>query len=170
MAKCTHSWGGQACDRKPFGVLCYAHRDGEGGNTVCVEVSCGRFMNYHDHHGGIIVLVASELDVGDNAALKAELIEQRARFEEEFSAKCCPSPEKAGVVADAMSKYDELVADCDRYVIEFRNGGLFQNLEAESSGPLHTAQRFNTEEDVKTFMRANEWIFSNGGMAIPAVR
>jgi len=53
------------------------------------------------------------------------------------------------------------------FVIEFRNGGLFQNLKANNSGPLDTAQRFPTEEAARAFMDAHDWIYFNGGMAIP---
>ncbi|MBU0624722.1 hypothetical protein KKF05_00050 [Patescibacteria group bacterium] len=170
MAKCTHAWGGHACDCRPVGLLCYAHRDGRGGDTVRVEVSCERFMNYHDHHGGIIVLIAWSMNTTDNAAMKAELVESRDLFERRFAEQCRPDPKKEQAINDAMAAYDRLLADFDLWVIEFRNGGLFQNLEATNSGPLETAQRFETKEAAERFMQQNEWIYDNGGMVIPAVR
>ena len=55
-----------------------------------------------------------------------------------------------------------------KWVIEFRNGGLFQNLKTDSSGPMATAQRFDTKEDAEYFMKDHPWILFNGGMAIKA--
>jgi hypothetical protein len=53
------------------------------------------------------------------------------------------------------------------WVIEFRNGTLFQDLEADHGGPIETAQRFESEALARTFMNANPWIAFNGGMPIP---
>lgn len=54
-----------------------------------------------------------------------------------------------------------------QYVIEFRNGGYFQNLEAENSGPKETAQKFNSKQECIEFMKNNQWILFNGGMEMP---
>lgn len=55
---------------------------------------------------------------------------------------------------------------CKSYVIEFRNGSYFQNLDAERGGPLATAQRFAREAAVREFTTEHEWILWNGGMAV----
>ena len=55
-----------------------------------------------------------------------------------------------------------------QYIIEFRNGSFFQNLNADHGGPRETAQRFDSEAEVDAFMRDHEWILFNGGMALPA--
>lgn len=54
------------------------------------------------------------------------------------------------------------------YVIEFRSGTFFQNLDADKGGPRETAQRFDTADAADDFMREHEWILFNGGMAVPA--
>lgn len=53
----------------------------------------------------------------------------------------------------------------EKWVIEFRNGGLFQNLESDHGGPLETACRFGSKQEAEAFMSANSWISLNGGMA-----
>lgn len=52
-----------------------------------------------------------------------------------------------------------------QYVIEFRNGSFFQNLEAENSGPKETAQKFNSKQECVEFMDKHDWVYFNGGMA-----
>ena len=54
-----------------------------------------------------------------------------------------------------------------QYVIEFRNGGYFQNLEAENSGPKETAQKFNSKQECVEFMNKHEWIYFNSGVEKP---
>lgn len=56
--------------------------------------------------------------------------------------------------------------DTEAHVIEFRNGRFFQNLEADNSGPLATAQVFPSMKAADSFMRQNDWIYMNGGMAM----
>lgn len=53
------------------------------------------------------------------------------------------------------------------WVIEFRSGSYFQNLEADRGGRKDTAQKFASKEEVEAFMREHEWILFNGGMAVP---
>jgi hypothetical protein len=53
-----------------------------------------------------------------------------------------------------------------RWVIEFRSGSFFQDIEAEYGGRVQSAQRFDTKKEVETFMDQNEWIYFNGGMAV----
>lgn len=52
------------------------------------------------------------------------------------------------------------------WVIEFRNGSFFQNIEAETGGPLETAHRFASREDIDRFYEAHGWILANGAMAL----
>lgn len=52
------------------------------------------------------------------------------------------------------------------WVIEFRNGAFFQNLEADHGGPLVTAQRFASKDDVSDFFRKHGWLLLNGAMAM----
>lgn len=53
-----------------------------------------------------------------------------------------------------------------RWVIEFRSGSFFQDIEAEHGGRVQSAQRFDTKHEAETFMDANKWIHFNGGMAV----
>lgn len=53
------------------------------------------------------------------------------------------------------------------YIIEFRSGTYFQNLEAEYGGPAKTAQRFETELEADRFMSEHPWILFHGGMVVP---
>lgn len=53
-----------------------------------------------------------------------------------------------------------------QWVIEFRNGALFQNLAAKHGGRAETALKFESEAKAKTFMDQHRWIRINGGMAI----
>ncbi len=52
------------------------------------------------------------------------------------------------------------------YVIEFRSGSFFQNLEADNGGKMATAQRFASKKKADDFMREHEWISFNGDMAM----
>ena len=61
-----------------------------------------------------------------------------------------------------------MMNDDVEHVIEFRNGTLFQSLEAEHGGPLATAQRDRSEAAAAAFMDEHQWIYFNGGMAMPA--
>ena len=54
------------------------------------------------------------------------------------------------------------------FVIEFRSGSFFQNLEAALGGPRRTAWRFASEQKAEDFMDQHEWIIVNGGMVVPA--
>lgn len=54
----------------------------------------------------------------------------------------------------------------DQWVIEFRSGTFFQNLEAERGGPKETAQKFDSKQEAEEFMSQHEWILFNGGMAL----
>jgi hypothetical protein len=42
-----------------------------------------------------------------------------------------------------------------QYVIEFRNGSFFQNLEADHGGPKKTAQKFNSKQECVEFIKKN---------------
>lgn len=55
----------------------------------------------------------------------------------------------------------------DVWVIEFRSGTYFQNLEADYGGPKETAQKFASKAEAENFMNANRWMWFNGGMATP---
>lgn len=50
------------------------------------------------------------------------------------------------------------------WVIEFRNGFFFQNLKADHSGPIETAQRFRSEDAADKFIRKNYWMAFAGAM------
>ncbi len=52
------------------------------------------------------------------------------------------------------------------FVIEFRNGSFFQNLEADHGGPTETAQKFGSEAEAKMFCHRHMWILMNGGMVM----
>ena len=102
--ECTHSWGGYACDRNTAGLLCYVPR---GEQEPRVDLSCERFMYYHDHHGGIIVLVAWTLN--GNSDIGAWLKKERDLFQQKVSNEVRPGPEKDEIVAGAMKNYDALI-------------------------------------------------------------
>lgn len=53
-----------------------------------------------------------------------------------------------------------------RWVIEFRSGSFFQNIEAAYGGRVQSARRFDTKKEVDAFMKVNWWIIFNGGMAV----
>lgn len=53
-----------------------------------------------------------------------------------------------------------------RWVIEFRSGTFFQNIEAAHGGRVQSAQRFDDQTEADTFMDENPWIVFNGGMAV----
>lgn len=55
----------------------------------------------------------------------------------------------------------------DVWVIEFRSGTYFQNLEADHGGPKETAHKFASKAEAESFMNANQWMWFNGGMAKP---
>lgn len=55
-----------------------------------------------------------------------------------------------------------------RYIIEFRNGSFFQNLNDDNGGKRETAKQFASKKKAETFMRKHEWIRFNGGMVVPA--
>jgi len=102
--KCTHTWGGHACDEKNVGLLCYVPR---GEQFPRVDFSCEKFMNYHYKHGGIIVLVSWEIDAGVD--IGKWLDDQRELFQEKVSAGIRPVLEKEDIIAGAMKNYDELI-------------------------------------------------------------
>lgn len=52
------------------------------------------------------------------------------------------------------------------WVIEFRDGTFFQNLEAEHGGPIETAQRFASKEAVDNFEEEHGWLLVYGSMAL----
>ncbi len=53
------------------------------------------------------------------------------------------------------------------FIIEFRSGSFFQNLKADHGGPASTAQAFASKEAAENFMDQHNWIYFNGGMAVP---
>lgn len=53
-----------------------------------------------------------------------------------------------------------------KWVIEFRNGSFFQNLEEDHGGTKESAQKFDSEKAAQTFMDTHQWIYTNGGMAV----
>jgi hypothetical protein len=55
------------------------------------------------------------------------------------------------------------------WIIEFRNGGFFQNCKTDRSGPKGSAQRFGSKDEAEAFMDKHQWIYFNGGMAVPGV-
>lgn len=52
------------------------------------------------------------------------------------------------------------------WVIEFRNGSLFENLEADHGVTIDKAMKFSSKKEVEAFMDKHFWIYFNGGMAI----
>ncbi len=54
-----------------------------------------------------------------------------------------------------------------KYVIEFRSGSFFTDLESEHGCSLADAKRFDTKREANLFMKQHEWILFNGGMAKP---
>lgn len=54
-----------------------------------------------------------------------------------------------------------------KWVIEFRSGTYFQNLEADNGGLMRTAQQFDSKKKAEEFMDKSNWIYFNGGMAVP---
>ena len=56
--------------------------------------------------------------------------------------------------------------DADEWVIEFRSGSFFKDLESDRGCRLAEAKRFASEEDARAFMVQNEWILFNGGCAL----
>jgi hypothetical protein len=53
-----------------------------------------------------------------------------------------------------------------RWVIEFRSGTFFQDIEAAHGGRVQSAQRWDTKKEAEAFMDENPWIYFNGGMAV----
>jgi len=53
-----------------------------------------------------------------------------------------------------------------RWVIEFRSGTFFQDIEAEHGGRVQSAQRWDSKGAAEAFMDDNPWIYWNGGMAV----
>jgi hypothetical protein len=53
-----------------------------------------------------------------------------------------------------------------QWVVEFRSGSFFQNIEAGCGGRVQSAQRWDTREEADAFMNHNPWIYFNGGMAV----
>lgn len=110
MLQCSHSWGGHACDHQVFGLLCYTHRDQDGNDVLCIELSCERFAQYHCHHGGIAILIALKVNSREEYLLRRELSAQRELFKDEFAAQCIEGPQKEALVVSAMEKFDAFVA------------------------------------------------------------
>lgn len=52
------------------------------------------------------------------------------------------------------------------YVIEFRNGSYFRNLDADNGGTIEQARRFNSHRDASAFADLHQWIWMNGGMVV----
>lgn len=55
----------------------------------------------------------------------------------------------------------------EEFIIEFRSGTFFQNLEADRGGSAATAQTFASKEEAEKFMTDHTWILFAGGMVIP---
>lgn len=53
------------------------------------------------------------------------------------------------------------------YVIEFRSGTYFQNIDADRGGAMATAQKFESTEAADAMMDLHEWIKLAGGMVVP---
>lgn len=51
------------------------------------------------------------------------------------------------------------------WVIELRNGSLFQSLEANDGGSAKTAKRFSSKAEAEQLMDRNPWIYQMGGLA-----
>ena len=62
------------------------------------------------------------------------------------------------------------MSDVGEYVIEFRSGSFFQNLDATNGGPPASAQKFATYDEADAFIDAHPWIAFNGGMPYPLAR
>ena len=170
MLKCNHSWGGHVCDRQARGIVAYVCRHDEGRPRIRVEISCTTFLAYHFHHGGIAVLTAYGMDTSDRDIVKAKLLRERSIFLEAVAAVLPKGDQHAAMQEEATLAYDRLVADFDKWVIEFRNGSFLGDSEADHGCALEEAQRFGSMEEADAFMRQHPWTYHNGGMAIPVVR
>lgn len=111
--KCIHTWGpGPGCDGMPAGLLCYSPRDEA---IPRVDLSCDKFLSYHDHHGGIAVLLAWKLNGITYEQIKAELKEKRGRFQQEmqkeFDSNTLPAfvSQRKTIEEGTMKAYDSLV-------------------------------------------------------------
>lgn len=61
---------------------------------------------------------------------------------------------------------EELAPTTPRWVIEFRSGRFFQNLEAEHGGPASSAQRFLTRDAASRLIEQHDWMTFNGAMPV----
>ena len=104
--KCIHSWGGYACGGNADGLLCYVPR---GEETPRVDLSCERFMVYHEHHGGIIILVAWELEHNESKDIVTWLRDNRDQFKQQVGLGIRPVPERGEIIDGALKNYDNLI-------------------------------------------------------------
>ena len=112
MLKCNHSWGGHVCNEEPDGLLCFVRKDFiKGTDVVHVDISCDKFVGYHDHHGGIIPLIFWKTPLESKEAFIAYLDDTRDLFRMAFSANVISGgPKKEAVINEAMTAYDGLRA------------------------------------------------------------
>jgi hypothetical protein len=52
------------------------------------------------------------------------------------------------------------------FVIEFRSGSYFENLDAEHGCTIKHARRWPSREEAEHFMDQHVWILMNGGMVV----
>ena len=80
----------------------------------------------------------------------------------DYASKCCEAgTTQSGIVLGRL-RTAKLSVSC--WAIEFRNGCFLQNLEADNSGPLETAQTFDSKAATEDFMNKHNWTWLNGGM------
>ena len=56
------------------------------------------------------------------------------------------------------------------YLIEFRSGSFFRDLDADRGTSRKDARRFASRAEALRFMRRHDWIVFNGGMVIEDVK
>ena len=54
-----------------------------------------------------------------------------------------------------------------KYIIEFRNGSYFKDLQSQIGCDAIAAKRFETKEECEELMDKHDWILFNGGMIVP---
>ena len=54
-----------------------------------------------------------------------------------------------------------------KYIIEFRNGTYFKDLNSQHGCDAIAAKRFGTKEECEELMDKYDWIVLNGGMIVP---
>lgn len=54
-----------------------------------------------------------------------------------------------------------------KYVLEFRSGSYFVDVDADRGGPLSKAARFDSQESATAWFESHApWVWFNGGMVV----